>query len=257
MEQLIPAVLYFRNYRNFKAEARLAARRQARAEAREIRMRELEKQQKEADQQSDKHYEILNEPSRGRTGREGRSSSFVSNTSSYASSRRSSEDISDENTRELKHQLQDLDKKFKKAMISNAQLDNEKSSLTYNVDTLKDEVQEMEENYIQAQKDYKEKSRAYDQLNRYFKEMKEEVEFLKESLKQRDELIEDYGLVLVGGEETLVNGDVNANSSRNTPDSSTPVLLGRAALVSEEAAQILEEGGEGSLGVLCQINVFS
>ncbi|XP_076328288.1 leucine-rich repeat flightless-interacting protein 2-like isoform X3 [Tachypleus tridentatus] len=256
MEQLIPAVLYFRNYRNFKAEARLAARRQARAEAREIRMRELEKQQKEADQQSDKHYEILNEPSRGRTGREGRSSSFVSNTSSYASSRRSSEDISDENTRELKHQLQDLDKKFKKAMISNAQLDNEKSSLTYNVDTLKDEVQEMEENYIQAQKDYKEKSRvrfckeksrAYDQLNRYFKEMKEEVEFLKESLKQRDELIEDYGLVLVGGEETLVNGDVNANSSRNTPDSSTPVLLGRAALVSEEAAQILEEGGEGSL----------
>lgn len=230
-----------------EAEARLAARRQARAEAREIRMRELEKQQKEADQQSDKHYEKLNEPSRGRTGREGRSSSFVSNTSSYASSRRSSEDISDENTRELKHQLQDLDEKFKKAMISNAQLDNEKSSLTYNVDTLKDEIQEMEENYIQAQKDYKEKSRACDQLNRYFKEMKEEIEFLKESLKQRDELIEDYGLVLVGGEETLVNGDVNDNSSRNTPDSSTPVLMGRAALVSEEAAQILEEAGEGSL----------
>ncbi|XP_013789091.2 leucine-rich repeat flightless-interacting protein 2-like [Limulus polyphemus] len=211
-------------------------------------MRELEKQQKEADQQSDKHYEILNEPLRGRTGREG-SSSFVSNTSSYTSSRRSSEDLSDENTRELKHQLQDIEEKFKKAMVSNAQLDNEKSSLTYNVDTLKDEIEEMEENYIQAQKDYKEKSRAYDQLNRYFKEMKEEIDFLKEGLRQRDELIEDYGLVLVGGEEALINGDVDDNSSRNTPDSSTPVLPGRAALVSQEAAQILEEAGEGSLDV--------
>jgi len=37
-----------------KAEARLAARRQARAEAREIRMRELEKQQKE-EENSDLH----------------------------------------------------------------------------------------------------------------------------------------------------------------------------------------------------------
>jgi len=37
----------------FQAEARLAARRQARAEAREIRMRELERQQKESEQTTD------------------------------------------------------------------------------------------------------------------------------------------------------------------------------------------------------------
>lgn len=43
-----------------KAEARLAARKQARAEAREIRMREMEKQQKENDETSDRHYELLN-----------------------------------------------------------------------------------------------------------------------------------------------------------------------------------------------------
>lgn len=39
----------------FQAETRLAARRQARAEAREIRMRELERQQCEAEVQGEKH----------------------------------------------------------------------------------------------------------------------------------------------------------------------------------------------------------
>ncbi|XP_076360867.1 leucine-rich repeat flightless-interacting protein 2-like isoform X2 [Tachypleus tridentatus] len=241
MNQMIPAVLYFRNYRNFKAEARLAARRQARAEAREIRMRELEKQQKETDQQSDRHYELHNDTVRGRPTREGRSSSFVSNASSYTSSRRSSEDSTDvENSREFKHQLQDLEEKFNKAMVTNAQLDNEKSSLTYNVDTLKDEIEEMEENYIQIQKDYKEKYRAYDQLQRDFKEVKEEIKYLKESLRQRDELIEEHGLVLVEGEESLVNGDIDGSCFRSTPDNSAPKPVDKTALVSQVA-------GEGSL----------
>lgn len=43
----------------------MAARRQARAEAREIRMKELEKQQKELDETSDRHFELLgNDPLR-------------------------------------------------------------------------------------------------------------------------------------------------------------------------------------------------
>jgi hypothetical protein len=42
----------------FKAEARLAARRQARAEAREIRMREIERQQKEAEENADKAFDM-------------------------------------------------------------------------------------------------------------------------------------------------------------------------------------------------------
>lgn len=38
----------------------MAARRRERAEAREIRLREIERQQKEMDEHSDKHYELLN-----------------------------------------------------------------------------------------------------------------------------------------------------------------------------------------------------
>jgi hypothetical protein len=41
-----------------QAEARLAARRQARAEAREIRMRELERQQKEIEENADSVYDM-------------------------------------------------------------------------------------------------------------------------------------------------------------------------------------------------------
>lgn len=41
-----------------QAEARLAARRQARAEAREIRMRELERQQKESEENADRLYDM-------------------------------------------------------------------------------------------------------------------------------------------------------------------------------------------------------
>lgn len=42
----------------FQAEARLAQRRQARAEAREIRMRELERQQKEQEHNADRVFDM-------------------------------------------------------------------------------------------------------------------------------------------------------------------------------------------------------
>lgn len=41
-----------------QAEARLAARRQARAEARDIRMKELERQQKEAEENADRVFDM-------------------------------------------------------------------------------------------------------------------------------------------------------------------------------------------------------
>ena len=43
----MPVYIFYYCLIIFQAEARLAARRQARAEARDIRMRELEKQQKD------------------------------------------------------------------------------------------------------------------------------------------------------------------------------------------------------------------
>lgn len=44
-----------------------------------------------------------------------------------------------------------MEEKFRKAMIQTAQLDNEKSSLTYQVELLKDRLEDMEEAHAQLQ----------------------------------------------------------------------------------------------------------
>ena len=45
-------------------------------------------------------------------------------------------------------------------MMMNAQLDNEKHSLVYKVELMKDQVEEMEESFTQLQKEYKDKCRV-------------------------------------------------------------------------------------------------
>ncbi|EEC04563.1 leucine rich repeat (in flii) interacting protein, putative, partial [Ixodes scapularis] len=222
---------------SLQAEARLAQRRQARAEARAIRLRELEKQAREVIRPVRTSREVssasaLLPESDARPGLppQGRTSSFVS-SSSFSSSRRSSEDSTEAlDGRDFRHQLQEVEESFRKAMISNAQLDNERTALAYHVDTLKDDMEEMAENYLQVQRDFREKARALDQLIRDFRKLKEENAFLEESLKQRDELIEDHGLVL---KLVLV----------------PKAQAAKAALVSQEAAQLLDQAGDGSLDV--------
>lgn len=95
-----------------QAEARLAAKRQARAEAREIRMRELDRQQKELEQNADRAYdmqqsEALSMP-RTRLAVNNHVSTAASTRGNSMSSRRSSEDSLEEegrSLRDLRHEL--------------------------------------------------------------------------------------------------------------------------------------------------------
>ncbi|XP_014732596.1 PREDICTED: leucine-rich repeat flightless-interacting protein 2 isoform X5 [Sturnus vulgaris] len=217
-----------------EAEARLAAKRAARAEARDIRMRELERQQKELEEKSEKsHSEIFSRPS---------SRNSVSATPlSGSSSRRGSGDASslvdpDASLSELRDSLAEVEEKYKKAMVSNAQLDNEKNNLIYQVDTLKDVIEEKEEQIAEFYRENEEKSKELERQKHTCSVLQHKLDELKEGLRQRDELIEKHGLVIIP--DGTPNGDVNHES-----------VVGTITVVSQEAAQVLESAGEGPLDI--------
>lgn len=53
-----------------------------------------------------------------------------------------------------------MEEKYKKAMVSNAQLDNDKANLIFQVDTLKDVIEEMEEQMAEMKRELEEKSKV-------------------------------------------------------------------------------------------------
>ncbi|XP_061513191.1 leucine-rich repeat flightless-interacting protein 2 isoform X3 [Anopheles gambiae] len=222
-----------------EAEARLAARRQARAEAREIRMRELERQQKELEQTADRVFDLqqqsigLSEPATALVATTPRSSRILAQNAvtrgSALSSRRNSEDSLEEEARslrDLRHELKEVEERFRKAMIANAQLDNERSSLNYQIQLLKDKLEEVEESHSQLQREYREKCRDREALKRNNDKLSEELKLVQGQLQERDALIEQHGLVIVTVENedgtdahrALVTAD-NAQLLKSVPGS--------------------------------------
>ncbi|KAM9691787.1 leucine-rich repeat flightless-interacting protein 1 isoform 21-T21 [Dama dama] len=244
-----------------EAEARLAAKRAARAEAREIRMKELERQQKEASDEDER----MSVGSRGSLRLGGQASELSGHfkSSSRASSRASSaraspvveerpeKDFTEKGSRslpglsaatlaslggtssrrgsgdtsisidteasireikelnELKDQIQDVEgkymqglkemkdslaeveEKYKKAMVSNAQLDNEKTNFMYQVDTLKDMLLELEEQLAESRRQYEEKSKEFEREKHAHSILQFQFAEVKEALKQREEMLEE------------------------------------------------------------------
>ncbi|AWP14306.1 putative leucine-rich repeat flightless-interacting protein 2-like [Scophthalmus maximus] len=138
--------------------------------------------------------------------------------------------------KELKESLAEVEEKYKKAMVSNAQLDNDKANLIYQVDTLKDVIEEMEEQTAEMKRELEEKSKELERQKHTCTVLQHKQEELKEGIRQRDELIEKHGLVIIPDGTT--NGDVNHE----------PMSSG-ITVVSHEAAQVLESAGEGPLDV--------
>ncbi|XP_078254040.1 leucine-rich repeat flightless-interacting protein 2 isoform X8 [Rhinoraja longicauda] len=218
-----------------EAEARLAAKRAARAEARDIRMKELERQQKELDEKA----ESFSRPA-SRNAVSGLSAATLASLGG-PSSRRGSGDMSsildpDVSLSEMRDSLSEVEEKYKKAMVSNAQLDNDKSNLIYQVDTLKDVIEEMEEQMAELYRENEEKSKELERQKHMYHVSQHKVEELKEGIRQRDELIEKHGLVIIP--ESTPNGDINHEP-----------VVGAITVVSQEAAHVLEGAGDGPLDV--------
>nr|XP_036869920.1 leucine-rich repeat flightless-interacting protein 2 isoform X8 [Manis javanica] len=138
--------------------------------------------------------------------------------------------------KELKESLSEVEEKYKKAMVSNAQLDNEKNNLIYQVDTLKDVIEEQEEQMAEFYRENEEKSKELERQKHMCSVLQHKMDELKEGLRQRDELIEKHGLVIIP--DGTPNGDVNLEP-----------MAGAITVVSQEAAQVLESAGEGPLDV--------
>ncbi|XP_056606768.1 leucine-rich repeat flightless-interacting protein 2 isoform X5 [Triplophysa dalaica] len=249
-----------------EAEARLAAKRAARAEARDIRMKELERQQKEIYQAQKKYYgldskwghieqwmedserysrhtrrhtSISDDEERMSVGSRGSlrpsdyngflgSSSRASSRASSAraspvveersdflekgsrtastlsaatlaslgggSSRRGSCDTSisadtEASIREMKDSLAEVEEKYRKAMVSNAQLDNEKTNLIYQVDTLRETLMEMEETLCETRRECEEKTRAHERERHAHSVLIGQFDEVKETLRQSQELL--------------------------------------------------------------------
>ncbi|XP_058241299.1 leucine-rich repeat flightless-interacting protein 2 isoform X15 [Hemibagrus wyckioides] len=92
--------------------------------------------------------------------------------------------------KELKESLSEVEEKYKKAMVSNAQLDNDKANLIYQVDTLKDVIEEMEEQMSELIRETDERSKELERQKHTCSVLLHKQEELKEGIRQRDELIE-------------------------------------------------------------------
>ncbi|XP_073866706.1 leucine-rich repeat flightless-interacting protein 1 isoform X42 [Macaca fascicularis] len=199
-----------------EAEARLAAKRAARAEAREIRMKELERQQKEPSEYSGHLNSSSRASSRASSARAspvvedrpekdftekgsrnmpGLSAATLASLGG-TSSRRGSGDTSisidtEASIREIKDSLAEVEEKYKKAMVSNAQLDNEKTNFMYQVDTLKDMLLELEEQLAESRRQYEEKNKEFEREKHAHSILQFQFAEVKEALKEREEMLEE------------------------------------------------------------------
>ncbi|XP_070831644.1 leucine-rich repeat flightless-interacting protein 2 isoform X6 [Chaetodon trifascialis] len=258
-----------------EAEARLAAKRAARAEAREIRMKELERQQKELSDDDERmsvgsrgslrveDRDYLEKGSRAGSALTAGTLTSLGGTSSRRGSGETAITVDAETSireikeiHELKDQIQDVEikytqnlkeakdalaeveEKYRKAMVSNAQLDNEKNNLMYQVDTLKDSLMELEEMLSESQRAYEDKVKEFEREKHAHGVLQFQFNEMKETLKQSEELLNKHGIVL--GPDLNINGDIGVGDvdgspsadagSQPAPDSQTSPAEGNSML---------------------------
>ncbi|XP_071667416.1 leucine-rich repeat flightless-interacting protein 1 isoform X31 [Patagioenas fasciata] len=158
------------------------------------------------------------------------------------SSRRGSGDTSisadtEASIREIKDSLAEVEEKYKKAMVSNAQLDNEKTNFMYQVDTLKDALLELEEQLAESRRQYEEKSKEFEREKHAHSILQFQFKEIKEALKQREEMLAKHGII--PDSDVATNGETSdIVDNEGHLDSSTTV---------PGTTQALKTGGDGSL----------
>ncbi|XP_077462480.1 leucine-rich repeat flightless-interacting protein 2 isoform X7 [Stigmatopora argus] len=288
------------------AEGRLAARRVARAEAREIRMKELERQQKEKyygvdykwghieqwmeegerySRHSRRIASLSDDEERMSVGSRGSLkpsdySSFLgscSRASSRASSARASPVVEERldrdflekgprtvlnlssanlsspgggssrrgscdtsvsiemeaSMREMKGSVAEAEEKYRRAMVSNAQLHNDKSTLMYQVETLREELSDMEELLWEARRHSDECTKAYERERDCHIVLQFQFKKMEDTMKRSEELLMKYGDVVTP--EVATNGGLSLEEPQDELDNSFASRLTKEAPGSRES----------------------
>ncbi|XP_006909960.1 leucine-rich repeat flightless-interacting protein 1 isoform X7 [Pteropus alecto] len=282
------------------AEARLAAKRAARAEARDIRMKELERQQKEEDSERysrgpRRNTSASDEDERASVGSRGslrveerpekdftekgsrslpglsaatlaslggpssrRGSAETSTSIDTEASIREIKELNDlkgqiqdvegrymQGLKEMKDSLAEVEEKYKRAMVSNAQLDNEKTNFMYQVDTLKEVLLELEEQLAEARRQHEEQSRELEREKHAHGLLRFQLAEATAALRQRDEMLEKHGIIL--------NSEVAANGEAS--DTLNDVGCQGATKVTREELNAIKATADGTLGRANEVEV--
>ncbi|XP_045337841.1 leucine-rich repeat flightless-interacting protein 1 isoform X22 [Leopardus geoffroyi] len=149
--------------------------------------------------------------------------------------------------KEMKDSLAEVEEKYKKAMVSNAQLDNEKTNFMYQVDTLKDMLLELEEQLAESRRQYEEKNKEFEREKHAHSVLQFQFAEVKEALKQREEMLEKHGIVL--------NSEITTNGE--TSDTLNNVGHRGPTKITKEELNALKTMGDGTLGRASEVEVKS
>ncbi|XP_014319721.1 leucine-rich repeat flightless-interacting protein 1 isoform X39 [Myotis lucifugus] len=147
--------------------------------------------------------------------------------------------------KQMKDSLAEVEEKYKKAMVSNAQLDNEKMNYMYQVDTLKDTLLELEEQLAESRRQYEEKSKEFEREKHTHSLLQFQFAQVKAALQQREEMLEKHGIIL--NSETATNGE--------TSDTLNSVGYPGPTKMTKEELNALKATGDGTLGKATAVEV--
>ncbi|XP_063286056.1 leucine-rich repeat flightless-interacting protein 1 isoform X3 [Pelobates fuscus] len=91
--------------------------------------------------------------------------------------------------KEMKDSLAEVEEKYKRSMVTNAQLDNEKTSFMYQVDTLREVLLELEEELAESRRQYDDKHKECERQKHEQNVLHFQLAELKDALQQREEML--------------------------------------------------------------------
>jgi len=229
-----------------EAEARLSAKRASRAEARSIRMKEIERKQKEAEEEgmTSENNDTFDDVS-VRRGTQIISPLLPSYDS--ADSIISTVNVTNETQiLQLKEAVREGEFRYNRAMVNAAQLDNEKQALQYQVEALKDIIEELQEKVDNSTGELADQSRDFNKLNREQTTTTSELNKCLYLLEERDRVLDENGINEDGTFKTGytlvkcspcndISNDVIEKTSHNSEKGS---LLAEIAILRNEISDL-------------------